>query len=186
MNPSRQHFFATCPRGLEVLLNDELAALGAQALKPTDGGVGFSGDLLLVYRANLESRIATRILWQVGEGNYRSEDDLFQAVLALPWPDWFDVQRSFMVKVTGVRCPLKSLEFVTLRIKDAVCDKFRSACGSRPDIDTKQPDVRIHAYLATDRYRLYLDTSGAALFIRGMRKTSVDAPRRENLAARIL
>jgi putative N6-adenine-specific DNA methylase len=186
MNPIRQQFFATCPRGLETLLADELTALGAIALKPTDGGVGFSGDLALVYRANLESRIATRILWQIAAGSYRSEEDIFQAALALPWNNWFDVQQTFMVKVTGVKCPLKSLEFVTLRIKDAVCDKFRAACGSRPSIDTKQPEVRIHAYLAEDSYRLYLDTSGAALFQRGFRKSSVEAPLRENLAAGIL
>jgi len=150
MKPNPEQFFATCPRGLETLLLDELAALGANALKPVDGGVGFSGDLPFAYRANLESRIATRILWQVATGSYRSEEDIFKATLALPWPDWFDVQCTFMVKVTGVKCPLKSLEFITLRIKDAVCDKFRAACGSRPSIDTKQPDVRVHAFLTAD------------------------------------
>ncbi|OIQ82910.1 ribosomal RNA large subunit methyltransferase L [mine drainage metagenome] len=91
-----------------------------------------------------------------------------------------------MVKVTGVKCPLKSLEFVTLRIKDAVCDIFRAAVDSRPDIDTRQPDVRIHAYLTTDEYRLYLDTSGDPLYQRGLRRLSVEAPLRENLAAGIL
>jgi putative N6-adenine-specific DNA methylase len=91
-----------------------------------------------------------------------------------------------MVKVTAVKCPLKSLEFVTLRIKDAVCDKFREENGKRPYIDTKQPDMRIHAYLTADEYRYYLDTSGASLFQRGQRKASVEAPLRENLAAGIL
>jgi putative N6-adenine-specific DNA methylase len=88
--------------------------------------------------------------------------------------------------VTAVKCPLKSLEFVTLRIKDAVCDKFREENGKRPYIDTKQPDMRIHAYLTADEYRYYLDTSGASLFQRGQRKASVEAPLRENLAAGIL
>jgi putative N6-adenine-specific DNA methylase len=179
-------FFATCPRGLEALLTDELTALGAQTLKPTDGGVGFSGDLLLAYRANLESRIATRILMQVFHGRYQSEDDLYQAAYALPWADWFAVGRTFMVKVTAVKCSLKSLEFVTLRIKDAVCDQFRGKVGSRPDIDTRQPDVRIHVFLTADEYHLYLDTSGNALYQRGLRRLSVEAPLRENLAAGIL
>ena len=186
MNPPLHQFFATCPRGLESILTDELIALGATATQPTDGGAGFSGDLALAYRANLESRVSTRILWQVGAGNYHSEEDIFQAALALPWPSWFNVQQTFMVKVTGVKCPLKSLEFVTLRIKDAVCDKFRAKSGSRPSIDTREPDVRIHAYLAESSYRLYLDTSGAALYQRGFRKSSVNAPLRENLAAGIL
>lgn len=183
---AKLQFFATCPRGLESVLADELAALGAQALKPTDGGVGFAGDLLLCYRANLESRIATRILWQVGEGRYRSEEDLYQAAMALDWPRWFAVEQTFMVKVTAVRCPLKSLEFVTLKIKDAVCDRFRDACGSRPYIETKRPDARIHVFLTADSYRVYLDTSGDSLFMRGQRKASVEAPLRENLAAGIL
>ena len=186
MNKPLQRFFATCPRGLEALLSEELVAIGAQSLAPTDGGVGFSGELPLSYRANLESRIATRILWQVGQGDYRSEEDIYTAALALPWPSWFDVGHTIMVKVTAVKCPLKSLEFVTLRIKDAVCDKFRAAGGTRPSIDTRQPDVRIHAYLTAGTYRLYLDTSGAALYQRGLRQSSVEAPLRENLAAGIL
>ncbi len=179
-------FFATCPRGLETLLKDELIALGAQALDPTDGGVGFAGDLSLCYRANLESRMATRILWRVGKGPYASEEDIYKAAYALPWHSWFDVGRDFMVKVTASKSPLKSLEFVTLRIKDAVCDRFRVAVGSRPYIDTKEPDVRVHAYLTDRIYELFLDTSGAALFQRGLRRASVEAPLRENLAAGIL
>jgi putative N6-adenine-specific DNA methylase len=85
-----------------------------------------------------------------------------------------------------VKSPLKSLEFITLRIKDAVCDKFRQAGGTRPSIDTREPDVRIHAYLTANECQFYLDTSGASLFQRGNRKSSVDAPLRENLAAGIL
>lgn len=183
---SQHQFFATCPRGLESLLADELAALGAQSILATDGGVGFAGDLPLCYRANLESRIATRILWQVGRGKYASEDDLYNAAMKLNWPQWFDVGRDFMVKVTGVKCPLKSLEFATLKIKDAVCDRFRQAVNSRPYIDTKEPDVRLHAYLAADEYQYYLDTSGVALYQRGLRRASIEAPLRENLAAGIL
>ena len=160
--------------------------MGALNILPTDGGASFAGDMTLAYRANLESRIATRVLWRVGSAPYRSEDDIYQAAVALPWPTWFDVGRTMMVKVTAVKCPLKSLEFITLRIKDAVCDKFRNAGGTRPSIDTRGPDVRIHAYLTATECQLYLDTSGAALFQRGHRKASVEAPLRENLAAGIL
>ncbi|MCB5190016.1 THUMP domain-containing protein [Methylobacillus arboreus] len=179
-------FFATCPRGLENLLVEELASLNARQVKPTDGGVGFAGDMLLVYRANLESRIATRILLQVGKGRYANEDDLYQAAFNIDWNQWFDVRQNFMVKVTGVKCPLKSLEFATLRIKDAVCDRFRQEVGSRPSIDTREPDVRLHAYLAAEDFQLYLDTSGNPLYQRGLRRASIEAPLRENLAAAIL
>lgn len=183
---AKHQFFATCPRGLEQILTEELRGLGAQQVVATDGGVGFAGDMPTCYRANLESRVATRILWQVGQGGYRSEDDLYSAAMGLDWTRWFNVEQAFMVKVTAVRCPLKSLEFVTLRIKDAVCDRFREATGARPYVDTKNPDVRIHVFLTADSYRFYLDTSGESLFIRGHRKQNVEAPLRENLAAGIL
>ncbi len=183
---SQYQFFATCPRGLEALLADELKQVGASTIIPVDGGVSFSGDMAVCYRANLQSRIATRIMWRVASGRYATEDDLYQAAYKLDWPSWFKVGNDFMVKVTGVKCPLKSLEFATLRIKDAVCDKFRQAVGSRPYIDTREPDVRIHAYLTADNYQFYLDTSGNALYQRGMRRSSIEAPLRENLAAGII
>ncbi len=179
-------YFATCPRGLEVLLTNEIKVAGAKDIKPTDGGVAFAGELAVCYSANLHSRIATRILMQVGQGGYATEDDLYQAAYKINWPNWFDVKHDFMVKVTGVKCPLKSLEFATLRIKDAVCDKFRQVVDSRPYIDTKTPAVRIHAYLTAENYQFYVDTSGDALYMRGNRKASIEAPLRENLAAGIL
>lgn len=179
-------YFATCPRGLEALLVSELQTSGARDIKPTDGGVGFTGELAVCYHANLHSRIATRILIQVGRGKYATEEDLFQAAYKINWPNWFDVKHDFMVKVTGVKCPLKSLEFATLKIKDAICDKFRLVVNSRPYIDTKTPAVRVHAYLTADSYQYYVDTSGNALYQRGNRKASIEAPLRENLAAGIL
>ena len=179
-------YFATCPRGLEALLQAELQGVGAKDIKPTDGGVAFAGELSVCYAANLHSRIATRILMQAGRGNYATEDDLYQAAYMLNWPNWFDVKHDFLVKVTGVKCPLKSLEFATLRIKDAVCDKFRQVVDARPYIDTKTPAVRVHAYLTADAYVYYVDTSGDALYMRGNRKASIEAPLRENLAAGIL
>jgi len=181
-----QQFFATCPRGLEILLANELQANGAKNIKPSEGGVSFTGDIETCYRVNLHSRIATRVLWQVVRGKYLTEDDLYQSAYKINWPNWFDVKHDFMVKVTGVKCPLKSLEFATLRIKDAVCDKFRQAVGSRPYIDTKTPAVRIHAYLTAEEYIFYIDTSGDSLHQRGNRKASIEAPLRENLAAGIL
>ena len=179
-------FFAPCPRGLEKLLAEELAALGAQEVHGTDGGVSFSGDWALCYRANLHSRLASRILWRVAMGNYRDEQTIYNTVYALPWGDWFDVSRTIRVKVTAIKSPLKSLDFTTLKIKDAVCDKFRQLCGERPSVDTHQPDIRIHAFLEHSHMMLYVDTSGDALFKRGVRTHTNIAPLRENLAAGIL
>jgi putative N6-adenine-specific DNA methylase len=162
-----ENFFAPCPRGLEAVLAQELAALEATGIRTADGGVHFEGPLALGYRANLESRIASRILWRVATAPYKSEDDIFKTTLALPWPQWFDVTRTIRVNLAAVRCPLKSLDFVTLRIKDAVCDAFRAQGGERPSVNTQTPDVRIHAFLTADQLTLYIDTSGEPLFKRG-------------------
>ena len=179
-------FFAPCPRGLEPVLSEELEGLGAQAIEGTHGGVTFRGPFNLCYAVNLESRIASRVLWQVHRGPYRSEQDIYRAAYDLPWPTWFSVHCRIKVRVEARHCLLNSLDFITLRIKDAVCDKFRKVRGLRPSVDTSSPDFRIHAFLNERHVTLYLDTSGEPLFKRGLRKTSGAAPLRENLAAGIL
>jgi len=181
-----ESFFASSPRGLEALLSQELSSLGAKELKETPGGVAFSGTWETAYRANLWSRIASRILWRVGEFKYTNEKDLYEAAKAVDWPGYFAVQKKIRVNVTAQKSPLKSLEFATLKVKDAVCDRFRDSLGSRPDVDRAAPDVRIHAFLEEAKGILYLDTSGEALFKRGWRMDIAEAPIRENLAAGII
>jgi len=186
MSKPNQIFFAPCPRGLEAVLRAELEQLGAQDAADVPGGVSFAGTFPLCYAVNLNSRIASRVLWRVFHGAYRDEHDIFQAAHDLPWHEWFAARRTIKVKVSAQQCPLKSLDFVTLRIKDAVCDHFREATGARPDVDTSRPDIRIDAFLDHKNVTLYLDTSGEALFKRGLRTAATEAPLRENLAAGIL
>ena len=181
-----ERFFAPCPRGLEDVLASELADLGAAEVARAEGGVGFGGAIDLAYRANLESRLASRILWRVDEASYRSEDDIYASAYRLDWPRWFRADRTLRVDLAATRSPLKSLEFATLRIKDAVCDRHRAAGGRRPSIDKQHPDVRVHAHLSADRIEYYLDTSGDPLFKRGYRRETAEAPLRENLAAGLL
>jgi 23S rRNA (guanine2445-N2)-methyltransferase len=181
-----EKFFATCPRGLERTLADELTALGAREVAAVDGGAAFAGDMALCYAANLESRLASRVLWQVGRARYHTEHEVYEAARALTWPRHFDVSCSIRVNVSAIKSPVKSLDFVTLRVKDAVCDAFRAQRGSRPDVDTQSPDVRIHVFLTQAEVTFYLDTSGDALFKRGWRAAGGEAPLRENLAAGIL
>jgi putative N6-adenine-specific DNA methylase len=100
--------------------------------------------------------------------------------------DFFSVSQKIRVNVTAQKSPLKSLEFATLKIKDAVCDRFRDALGKRPDVERAAPDVRIHAFLEEAKGTLYLDTSGEPLFKRGWRVQAGEAPLRENLAAGIV
>jgi 23S rRNA (guanine2445-N2)-methyltransferase len=181
-----ENFFATCPRGLEPLLAEELHQFKAEKIHAVGGGVGFSGDFLLCYRVNLESRIASRVLWQVSGGGYRNEDDIYRAAYSLPWTDWFDPVRTIRVDVSATKSPLTSLNFVTLKIKDAVCDKIRRLSGRRPDVDTRRPDIPIQGHLTDRDFTLYLDTTGEPLFKRGQRMATGEAPLRENLAAGIL
>jgi putative N6-adenine-specific DNA methylase len=181
-----EHFFAPCPRGLEAPLAVELDTLGASEITTTDGGAAFAGPIQLAYRANLESRLASRILWRVGHGAYRDESDVYELAKALDWPRWFRVDRTLRVDVAASRSPLTSLEFATLRIKDAVCDRHRAVGGIRPSISKDRPDVRVHAYLTATDASFYLDTSGEPLFKRGYRRETAEAPLRENLAAGLL
>jgi putative N6-adenine-specific DNA methylase len=179
-------FFSPCPRGLETILANELNTLSAQEVRTTDGGVHFTGPFLLSYRINLHSRIASRVLWRVAITHYRNEQDIFDTAYALPWNDWFDTSHTIRVNMTAIKSPLKSLDFATLKIKDAVCDKFRALTGERPSVDTHTPDIRIHVFLEASRMTLYVDTTGDALFKRGVRQYTNVAPLRENLAAGIL
>lgn len=186
MDNTNYRCFAPCPRGLEALLQQELGALGATDLRQTEGGVGFSGGLAAVYRANLESRIASRILLEVAHVQYRTEQDIYVAASALSWPQWFTPARTIKVKTSAQHCPLKSIDFVTLRIKDAICDTFTKLKGTRPSVNSNRPDIRIDAFLDATHLTLYLGTTGDSLFKRGFRESTVEAPLRENLAAGIV
>ena len=179
-------FFATCPRGLELVLAEELGQFGGQRIHAVGGGVQFAGDFFLCYRVNLESRIASRVLWQVAASGYRSEGDIYQTSFALQWTDWFDPARTIRVDVSATKSPLTSLNFVTLKIKDAVCDKIRRLSGRRPSVNTHEPDISIQGHLTDRDFTLYLDTTGEPLFKRGQRMAAGEAPLRENLAAGIL
>jgi putative N6-adenine-specific DNA methylase len=186
MDNTIHRFFAPCPRGLEPALAEELRGLGAQSVSQTPGGVGFAGPFTLCYRANLDSRIASRVLWRIWEAPYQTEQDIYEAALTTRWEDWFSPLHTIKVKVSARHCPLNSLDFITLRIKDAVCDRFRAIGQGRPSVGIRHPDVRIHVFLDRRTLTLYLDTSGEPLFKRGLRRSAIEAPLRENLAAGIL
>ena len=185
-------YFCPCPRGMEAALAEELTEitqLPGSTLKvhnQVPGGVHCSGALEDAYRVNLHSRIASRVLMRMAAGGYKNENDIYDLTLAQPWEEWFGVDHTIRVDVTAVKSPLKSLEFTTLKIKDAICDRFRDMYGSRPSVNTREPDMRIVGFLDAHQYIVYLDTSGEALFKRGWREETGDAPLRENLAAGLL
>ncbi|MDO8305954.1 class I SAM-dependent RNA methyltransferase [Herminiimonas sp.] len=191
---SSHSYFCPCPRGLEIALAEELNEIAAapgsgNTLKvhtQVPGGVHCSGTLQDAYRINLYSRIASRVLMRLAHGSYTTENDIYDLTLAQQWEDWFGVQHTIRIDVTAIKSPLRSLEFTTLKIKDAICDRFRDLCNERPSVDTKMPDMRIVGFLDARHFTLYLDTSGEALFKRGWRLDTGDAPLRENLAAGLL
>lgn len=179
-------FFSPCPRGLEALLAAELESLGGRDVRALHGGVNWQGDWTACQRANLESRLATRVMWRVAQGRYRAEIDIYKLAYSVTWAKWFTADDTIRIYVTAQKSPLKSLEFITLRVKDAVCDHFRTVSGKRPSVDTANPAVRIHVFLTADTVTLYIDTSGEPLYKRGYKPAAVEAPVKENLAAGIL
>jgi putative N6-adenine-specific DNA methylase len=167
----------------------EITQLPGSTLKvhnQVPGGVHCSGSLEDAYRVNLHSRIASRVLMRMAAGGYKNENDIYDLTLAQPWEEWFGTDHTIRVDVTAVKSPLKSLEFTTLKIKDAICDRFRDMYNKRPSVNTREPDMRIVGFLDQHQYIVYLDTSGEALFKRGWRDETGDAPLRENLAAGLL
>ncbi|MEM5344121.1 class I SAM-dependent RNA methyltransferase [Paraburkholderia azotifigens] len=187
-------FFIPCPRGLEAALAAELAEIAARHLNgapftagaQVPGGVHFKGGWAAGMAANLHSRIASRVLLKIAHRPYRNEQDIFALALEQRWEQWFSANETLRVDVTAIKSPLRSLEFATLRVKDAICDRLRDKTGARPSIDTGAPDVRVFAFLTATDCTLYLDTSGEPLFKRGWRLDKGAAPLRENLAAGIL
>jgi putative N6-adenine-specific DNA methylase len=186
MTSRRHSYFAVCPGGLEAALAYELDALGAREVREEGGGVAFSGTRELGYAVNLHSRIASRVLWQVGRRGYTNEQHLYDATQEVRWQDLMSAQQTLRVDVTASRSPLKSLEFAMLRIKDGIVDRLRALSGARPSIDRQDPDVRVFAYLDGRTVTLYVDLSGEPLFKRGWRADKGEAPLKENLAAGLL
>jgi putative N6-adenine-specific DNA methylase len=182
--------FLPCAAGVEDLLAHEvhgLTSLQGQDLLTRRGGVMARASWRDAMRLNLHSRLAQRVLVQLSYTDYRSEQDLYRAAADVAWEIWFTPKQSIKVEVTAQHSPLTSLNFAALKIKDAVCDRFRDkAHGVRPDVNTQWPDVRIYAHLTTDTCSLYIDTSGEPLFKRGWREDKGEAPLKETLAAAMI
>ncbi len=183
--------FLPCAQGVEALLADECKRLlGTNAaVVEQRGGVTVRGDEVTAMRLNLESRLAQRVLWPLAHGPYRNELELYELARTVDWQRWITPQQTLRVDTTAQRSPLQSLNFATLRIKDAVCDVLRDATGERPSVDTRHPDLPLSLHLTATHATLYADTSGEALFKRGWRDAGAlkgEAPLKETLAAAML
>jgi len=180
------HYFATCPKGMEYLLRDELVALGALDVREALAGAHFSGTLETAYRASLWSRLASRILLPLAEFDAADDEALYRGVQTIDWSAHLAAHGTFAVDAGTALSKLTHSQFVGLRTKDAVVDQFRQRDGSRPDIDTDEPDIRINLRLRRDRATVSLDLAGSPLHRRGWREEQGEAPLKENLAAAML
>ncbi|MDD3265857.1 MAG: class I SAM-dependent RNA methyltransferase [Burkholderiales bacterium] len=174
--------FATTVRGLEQLLADELSSLGASQINVVNAGLEFSAELDDIMQINLHSRLASRIMIRLAYSGYRDEKDIYRLAKKIEWDKWFHIGNTIKVSTNAMRCPLKSLDFVTLTVKDAICDYFVEQVDARPDVNKVDTDMRIYTFLTEDSATIYLDTSGDTLFKRGYRRLKPEAPIRENLA----
>ena len=188
--------FLPCGSGVEALLADEVQRITGtnqesgrsrgRVAEATRGGVWVEGDARTAMQLNLESRLATRVLWPLVDGYYRDEHDLYDLARRVPWGDWISPAQTLRVDVSAQRSPLQSLNFAALRIKDAVCDLLREQTGERPSVDTRRPDLPISLFVGPEHATIYVDTSGEALFKRGWREDTGEAPLKETLAAAML
>ena len=182
--------FLPCAAGVEDYLAAEAGRITGQStgdVQKRRGGVLLQAAWRDALQLNLHSRLAQRVLVQLFHAQYRNEQDLYRAAGEVAWEIWFTPRQSIKVEVTAQHSPLTSLNFCALKIKDAVCDRFRAKAGGvRPDVNTQWPDIRIYAHLTTDTVSLYIDTSGEALFKRGWRQDKGEAPLKETLAAAVI
>jgi putative N6-adenine-specific DNA methylase len=179
--------FLPCAAGVDALLLDEVARLlPGHVVRSGRGGLALATDAVGMMKLNLGSRLAQRVLLEVASGPYRDEADLYALARRVDWCRWITPRQTLRVDTSARASPLRSLNFAALRIKDAVCDRLRESEGTRPDVDLRDPDLPLLLHLSAQRATLYLDTSGAALFKRGWREDTGDAPLKETLAAAML
>ena len=179
-------FFASCPKGLEYLLVDELKALGAGGVREALAGVHFAGELDAGYCACLWSRLASRVLMPIAEFPAADGDELYAGARAIDWREHMDIATSFAVDAVGATSAITHSQYAALRVKDAIVDAFREATGERPNVDTENPGLRVNLVLRRDKAIVSINLSGAPLHQRGYRKGAGLAPLKENLAAAML
>jgi putative N6-adenine-specific DNA methylase len=184
MHPQR--YFATCARGLEPVLADELRDLRAAGIEPGRGGVRFTGDQTLLYQANLWLRTAVRVLWPVLEAHVESPEQLYDAVRTLDWSRFLTPEHTLAVDCNVRDSHITHSKYAALKTKDAICDQFVERVGRRPSVDVETPMVGLNLHIYRDEAVLSLDSSGESLHKRGYRPIQTKAPLNEALAAALV
>ena len=179
-------FFATCARGLEPILANELRALDAREIEEGRGGVSFEGDSAILYRANLWLRTAVRILKPVLEARVESPDDLYAAVMTVDWMQYLTPEHTLAVDCNVRDSGITHSQYASRRVKDAICDQFVARCGRRPSVDVERPMLGLNLHVYRDQAVLSFDSSWDSLHKRGYRPVLTKAPLNEALAAGLI
>src|SRR5688572_19809704 len=161
--------FATAARGTEVALRDELRALRFHHVRADRGGVHFEGDLVDAGRACLESAVAVRVLYKVGEIDAHNENALYDGVRAIDVTAHLTPKNTLAVSSVARDSALTHTQYIAQKTKDAIVDAQRDRVGARSSVDLESPDLRVFVHLVRDRATVYLDVSGESLHRRGWR-----------------
>jgi putative N6-adenine-specific DNA methylase len=186
LTDEKRLYFATCARGLERVLAEELLTLGAETVEAGRGGVRFQGDRALLYRANLWLRTAIRVLMPILDARVTSPEELYDAVRRIDWSGYLTPEHTLAVDCNVRDSRLTHSHYAALKTKDAICDQFVERCGRRPNVDTESPMVGLNLHIYRDQAVLSLDSSGDSLHKRGYRPVQTRAPLNEALAAGLI
>ncbi|MFC2100766.1 class I SAM-dependent RNA methyltransferase, partial [Bacteroidota bacterium] len=169
--------------GLEQILSDELKEIGALQIRHLIRGVEFYGDQTILYKANYLCRTAIRILKPITSCKVNNEEDLYQQVKRINWPDYFRTSHTIRVDAGVHNANIRHSHYVALKTKDAIADRFRQDFGKRPSVDTDNPDFIINVHLNKNDCSISFDSSGTILYKREYRTGTGPAPLNEVLAA---
>ncbi len=181
-----QHYTATTMAGLEEVLAQELIEIGADEVQIARRSVYFSGDVKLLYKANYCLRTALRILVPIDSYKIHSADDLYQRAKNFKWEELFGCEQTFAIQSTVFTDLFNNSMFASLKLKDAIVDRFRYKFGNRPSVDSKNPDILINLHISNEICTISLDSSGESLHKRGYRLDQNEAPMSEVLAAGLI
>lgn len=177
---------ATTLMGLEEVLAKEIKDLGGERVQLLKRAVSFVGDDALLYTANLSLRTALRVLVPLAEFRAENEERLYREVKNFPWENIFGLDQTFIIDSVLSGTVFRHSQFLALKTKDAIVDRFRERSGQRPTVDTQNADIHLNIRVHEDKVTLSINSSGLSLDRRGYRRLSNEAPINEVLAAGII
>jgi len=170
--------------GLEDVLAKEVKKLGGKNVRRAKRAVFYEGDLEMIYKSNYHLRTALRVLKEIEYFEFKNVDQFYLKCKTIDWSKYFSVDDTFRIDSVIVNSrDFKNSMYASLRVKDAIADRFREKSGKRPDVNTENPDLIINVHIFENSCTLSIDSSGESLHKRGYRIKQGDAPLSEVLAA---